>query len=213
MSEKTDESPIVSLKPEQLNAAGDMLGRAFCSDAMSEYLFPNPATRQRRIGWMMQRLARFAARYAITETTPELDCLACWFRSDQTQITGMRMLRCGMWASPLRLGLGPLKRFFSMMQTANTLQANLSNEVHWYLQLLAVDPARQGAGLGTRLLLRGLEWADRDGLPCRLETTTPQNVAFYRKHGFEITAEAEIGNSSTKIITMERPTGGTIGRD
>jgi len=33
--------------------------------------------------------------------------------------------------------------------------------------------------------------ADRMGLPCYLETMTTQNVAFYRRHGFEVIATGQ----------------------
>jgi ribosomal protein S18 acetylase RimI-like enzyme len=59
---------------------------------------------------------------------------------------------------------------------------------HWYLPWLAVEPGRQGDGLGGRLLGHCLEVVDESGLPAFLETPNPRNVGFYERHGFVVVA-------------------------
>jgi hypothetical protein len=34
--------------------------------------------------------------------------------------------------------------------------------------------------------------ADAEGLPCYLETETPGNVAYYRRHGFDVRSEWDV---------------------
>jgi ribosomal protein S18 acetylase RimI-like enzyme len=63
---------------------------------------------------------------------------------------------------------------------------------HWYLIHVGVDPAAQGRGLGARLLAPTLERCDREGTPAYLETARAANLPFYRRLGFEVTAESEI---------------------
>lgn len=65
-------------------------------------------------------------------------------------------------------------------------------EDHWYLQLLATHPDWQRQGLGAALMAAKFESADRDGIPCHLETETLVNVAYYRRHGFDVHAEFDI---------------------
>jgi GNAT superfamily N-acetyltransferase len=59
---------------------------------------------------------------------------------------------------------------------------------HWYLPWLAVEPGRQGDGLGGRLLAYCLEIVDGSGLPALLDTPNPRNVGFYERHGFVVVA-------------------------
>jgi ribosomal protein S18 acetylase RimI-like enzyme len=59
---------------------------------------------------------------------------------------------------------------------------------HWYLPWLAVEPDRQSAGSGGRLLAHCLAIVDESGLPAFLETPNPRNVGFYERHRFEVTA-------------------------
>lgn len=68
-------------------------------------------------------------------------------------------------------------------------------EPHWYLALLIVDPDAQGRGLGSALIQPGLDLADRDGLPCYLETQKRSNVSWYQRFGFEVTEVIEVGDA------------------
>jgi ribosomal protein S18 acetylase RimI-like enzyme len=79
------------------------------------------------------------------------------------------------------------------------------HEPHWYLSLLAVDPARQGHGIGAALIEDGIARADDDGLPAYLETSNPKNLAWYRRFGFEIEQELRVGATKPAIWTMRRP--------
>ena len=75
-------------------------------------------------------------------------------------------------------------------------------EPHWYLPLLGVDPARQGLGLGTRLLEHANDMFDRDGIVAYLESSNPRNIGLYQRHGFEILGTVQVGRSP--VITPMR---------
>jgi ribosomal protein S18 acetylase RimI-like enzyme len=65
-------------------------------------------------------------------------------------------------------------------------------ELHWHLNMLATHPDWQRRGLGAALMAVGFAIADEAGLPCYLETETPENVAYYRRHGFEVRSEWDV---------------------
>ena len=74
---------------------------------------------------------------------------------------------------------------------------------HWYLPWLGVGSAEQGRGLGGQLLTACLEVVDESHLPAYLETPNPRTLAFYRRHGFEVTGEARAG-ACPPVTMMER---------
>ena len=55
-----------------------------------------------------------------------------------------------------------------------------------YLWFIGVFPDGQGQGVGGRLMEQVLAIAERKGLPIYLETSTPENLPFYQKWGFEV---------------------------
>jgi GNAT superfamily N-acetyltransferase len=75
---------------------------------------------------------------------------------------------------------------------------------HWYLPMIGVDPAHQGAGLGAALMTEGLKAVDRDGLIAYLESSNPRNVSLYERHGFEVIGEIQSGSSPVVRPMMRR---------
>ena len=78
------------------------------------------------------------------------------------------------------------------------------SDPHWYLGLIAVDPAYRGRGVGTKLLEYSLAIVDRDGLPAYLESTNAANLSLYRRFGFQQLAEVRVGSSPLRF-PMLRP--------
>jgi ribosomal protein S18 acetylase RimI-like enzyme len=77
-------------------------------------------------------------------------------------------------------------------------------EAHWYLPLIAVDPAHQGKGHGDALMRHALELIDREEAPAYLESSNPRNIPFYRRHGFEELGTIQAGSSPTLVPMLRR---------
>lgn len=73
-----------------------------------------------------------------------------------------------------------------------------------YLDLLAVDPAAQGTGLGTRLISSAVARFDQMGKDLVLETFNPRNVAFYGQFGFEVETQAPVATRGPTLMVMRR---------
>ncbi|WP_410651053.1 GNAT family N-acetyltransferase [Amycolatopsis sp. cmx-4-54] len=74
----------------------------------------------------------------------------------------------------------------------------------WFLATVGVHPAHQGKGLGRAIVEPGLVAADAAGVPAFLETSEPANVPFYRKLGFEVTAEVELPDGGPRTWAFRR---------
>lgn len=72
-------------------------------------------------------------------------------------------------------------------------------QLHWYLPLVGVDPFEQGRGLGSSLLMQGLERCDLEKLPAYLESTNPRNLPLYERLGFEVLGS--IRTETSPVIT------------
>ena len=76
-------------------------------------------------------------------------------------------------------------------------------EVHCYLQLIGVDPAHQGKGIGSALLSQILNDCDAQRLPAYLEATSPRNLPLYKRHGFEALGRIQVADSPP-VVPMRR---------
>jgi GNAT superfamily N-acetyltransferase len=62
-------------------------------------------------------------------------------------------------------------------------------ERHVHVGPVGVEPGVQGLGIGRRMLEAVCERLDHDGETGWLETDKPENVVFYRRHGFDVAVE------------------------
>jgi GNAT superfamily N-acetyltransferase len=69
---------------------------------------------------------------------------------------------------------------------------------------MGVLPDHRRRGNATGLLGAGFAWADARALTCSLETLDPDNVAFYRRRGFEVVAAEPVAGSDLTVTSMRR---------
>lgn len=82
---------------------------------------------------------------------------------------------------------------------------------HFYLSLLATDPAQRGLGHGLRLLEDNLREVDAQGAPAYLEASNPANVRLYERHGFRLTGSFDLPADGPTVHTMWRDERTTAG--
>ncbi|MEB4615877.1 GNAT family N-acetyltransferase, partial [Leucobacter sp. M11] len=75
----------------------------------------------------------------------------------------------------------------------------------WTLETVGVDPAHQGAGLGTAVTRAGLGYIDARGDVVALETSDERNVRLYERLGFAVVAHTEVPGGPG-VTSMVRPT-------
>jgi GNAT superfamily N-acetyltransferase len=90
-------------------------------------------------------------------------------------------------------------------QYAQIVDEHRPEESHHFLAVLGVDPDHHGRGFGGILLEEVHRQAalhpDSDGVA--LDTENPKNLSFYRRFGYELTAESDL--AGIKIYHFFRP--------
>lgn len=76
---------------------------------------------------------------------------------------------------------------------------------HWYLPMIGVDPSRQRRGLGSVLLRCALERCDREARAAYLESSNPENIPLYERHGFRRLGRIQAGTSPTIYPMLRTP--------
>lgn len=175
-----------ALAPDQAGAVG-VLTLAFSIDPMARWTLPDPA----------KYLAIFAS---ITKAFG-----GSAFEKGTAYIAN-GFTGAALWLPP---GIGSdnesLKRLFDE-NTGDDIKKDMQvifeqmekfhpAEPHWYLPMIGVDPAHQGAGIGSALMTEALKAVDRDGSIAYLESSNARNISLYQRHGFEVIGEIQSGNS------------------
>jgi ribosomal protein S18 acetylase RimI-like enzyme len=111
-----------------------------------------------------------------------------WVRSTDCQLALPEKLRM-MPAMTMSFGPGPALRVAAWL---SAWARHDPGEPHVHLGPIGVDPGVQRQHIGQELMERYCRELDQEGALGYLETDRPGNVEFYRRFGFEITAEISI---------------------
>lgn len=82
------------------------------------------------------------------------------------------------------------------------IAGHYTDEPTWFLDMVGVDPLRQGGGVGSLLIEHGLRFAREQGVPASLETSSPNLVGYYERFGFAVEAEEDAPDGGPHVWFM-----------
>ncbi len=195
---------IARLRRDQRRAASETLARAFDDDPIFRYLYPAPRRRRWACRGFLGTLVRDALPFGEVWAAVDDDTVvatAGWLPEGAYPPSAWRQFRQLIDAAAALL---TPQTFADGLRYLNDLPKLHPKEPHWYLAVIGVEPARQGQGLGGKLLDAVLDRLDTSGVPAYLETSTEANVAWYRHHGFEVQGETRPSRIGPPVWTMWR---------
>ncbi len=198
---------VVDLPLSRIKKAAELLSRVFWNDPMTVFLFPDADERRDRQPHFYVMNMEHAAVGGELYTTSSFKGVAVWrFPGDETR----RWVEAGKDPRdrlPEVMGAGPFERLMIITECIYAMHRSLVKGKHCYLLFLGVEPGQQQHGIGSMLIKPVLNRADEEGLPCYLETMKEVNLAFYRKHGFQVGDEKQIANDGPHIWALQRSPG------
>jgi GNAT superfamily N-acetyltransferase len=184
---------IRRLRDDERAAAGAVAGRALSSNPTAHWTFGDAAPARLRgnldlfVGFVQTQPAPWGALLGehvvgVCAASPPGACISAVVPD------GFRELpdEVGPPGDPSRL------QFDWALLVAHDL-----DERHWHVGPVSVEPELQGTGVGGRLLAAFCEQMDDEGEIAWLETDKPENVAFYRRSGFEEADEVTVHGLTT----------------
>jgi ribosomal protein S18 acetylase RimI-like enzyme len=196
-------SAIMSLQRGSIDRAAITLERAFSTDPLFTWIFPDPDTRSARLQRFIRVPLEYGVRYGRVTASHEAKAACVWLPPG-AGMTMPRMIRSGMLGAPFRTGFGPFLKFMAANEIMDKIHKARAPEPHWYLVVVGVDPELQGQGVGSAIVRDGLAFADRESKPCYLDTSERRNLAFYERLGFVVLDEATLGKGGPKAWAMRR---------
>jgi GNAT superfamily N-acetyltransferase len=187
-------------------AVVEMLVRAFFEDPAFVWVLPDPASRAARMRWLGHRWIRVRQQQGdplLVE--PARGFLVGVSPTGNPDVPFWSQVKVGLLGMPFVYGARSFRRFLAVDADVKRRHARELTEPHTIIDILAVDPAAQGCGVGTGLLHRYLQAADQQQLPAYLITHNPRNLAFYQRSGFQVIREAPVAPGAVLGWSMRRP--------
>ena len=196
-------SPLVRpAAPGDVDALVEVLARAFDDDPVPRWLFRGEHRRRKGL----RRFFAIQLRHTYLDdgevwTTEDRAGASLWAPPDKAR-PGWRDMARLLPVVPCLAGLG--RDSAEAARLLSAVDAARPRERHWYLATLGTDPDRQRTGVGSALVGAVLERVDAEGLPAYLESSKESNLAFYGRHGFEVTGEIHTPRGGPTLWLMWR---------
>lgn len=198
---------VVTVRRGQERAAADAIAAGHADYPAFRHVFPDPRRRARALRPFFEATIRDAVPFGsvlAAASGSTVDAVAVWLPPGAFPWTAWRKAR----ATPafVRVLLADPKAFPAFVRYGGNAERVHPAEPHWYLVVLSVRPEAQRRGLGSRLVEPALGRADREGLPCYLETSDPDNVPFYERFGFSVSEPSlALVPGGPTHVAMRRP--------
>jgi len=189
-----DKTPVIrKLDPSQLEAASNALMMGFSIDPFQRWLMPDPTIYYKNFKkWTVNTCKQSFLEEGVFGDENNYGT-AVWFPP------GFDIDFADVSKTYKEIPRDRKVEAFKMFEMMG------ESRVHdaWYLEYLAVDPSKQGSGLGSLILKESLKVIDELGEAAYLESSNPQNMSLYERFGFRFLKKIQVG-SSPQINTMFR---------
>lgn len=177
--------------------AVDTLARAFADYPFTRHVIAANGHEERIRRYQELCLTRIGMVYGRVWVADEGRAVAVWSVPGQDP-------------SPVFAEIGPVLGELSGDRAAASEAADTAlapyrpEEQGWFLQTVATAPEAQGKGLGSAVLIPGIQEAERAGCPAFLETSSEANLRFYERLGFKVTADVRLPDNGPRTWCMRR---------
>ncbi|MFF2163192.1 GNAT family N-acetyltransferase [Streptomyces sp. NPDC058175] len=163
-----------------------LLDEAFMDDPVSGWVFPEPAHRRRRHAGLMAAFIDISLSEGYVDITEDGAAAALWLSVPARPDGAGGTDEGDDGPAQLRAAVDPDNE---RVEEIGLLTSGIHprDRAHEYLWMIAVDPARQGQGLGTALMEPVLDRCDREGVASYLEASSDRSRVLYERLGFVCT--------------------------
>ena len=188
---------IQTVQPSEIERAVAVELLAFVSDPVMRWLWPDPGEYVRQFPRFVRSFGERAFEHGSAHVSEDFGGVALWLP------VGVEVDGDAVEDLFRETTVEPVKS--EMLSILEQMGSHHTQEQHWYLAIIGVDPAQQSKGIGSELLQYALAPCDEQGLFAYLESSNPRNISLYERHGFEVQGSIQVGASPSVVAMLRQP--------
>ena len=210
MKKRTSNIPgLNNLQKENWGQAIDCLTDAFSEDACFKYLLRSEVIDPAKARFIHEYTLKYSySNGEVFVTSKNVEGVSIWLPPETNNHTSLIHVWNFIISGGLKMDKLVHPGTIDMMRKYGTYSSNLHHKYakgpHWYLMSLGVAKEFQGMGFSKKLLLPMLDYLDKHGQSCYLETHNSDNVPYYERFGFLTMEVGTLPGSDKKHWAMLR---------
>ncbi|HMZ66740.1 MAG TPA: GNAT family N-acetyltransferase [Leptospiraceae bacterium] len=179
------------LDKKEIPPASKIFAAAMFNDPLHIWFLPDPTTRLQKLEHLYHFKLKSQWKSAF-RVSQNMEGICIWEKPEEQHAAitfsdlyyGLSLL--------FQVGLVSLWKMIRYQLWSTRLRIKVTNERHWYLNVIVVSPDHQGKGMASKMIKPFLEKASQVGEMAYLETQNVNNVPIYEKYGFVLMESKEI---------------------
>jgi ribosomal protein S18 acetylase RimI-like enzyme len=208
-SEQTEIIGLNKLKESDWNKALDCLTDAFNEDPCFLYLLQSDKYEPEKARFIHDYTLKYGYKSGnVYVTSSGVEGVSIWLPPKTNNHSALmhvwNFIICGGLKMDSQINSGTISTMKKYGSYSSKLHHKYAKEPHWYLMSIGVAKEFQGKGFAKKLILPMLDYLDKNGQSCYLETHNFRNVAYYEKYGFKTMEIGLLPGTNTEHFAMLR---------
>ena len=184
---------MYKLQKRDLNKASAVLNRSFNDYPIFKYIIPDPEYRKAKLRYLCHFLLSLGiAKGEVIGPSNKMEGVSIWLPPKGSKSSSMDPIRAGLLNLLVHVKLGTISRFIEVGKIKGKMRAEIIKGQYHSCDMIGVDPLLQRQGFGCKMIEAKLLDFDREEMPCYLETSKHENIAYYERFGFSQINEYKI---------------------
>ena len=204
MKETFDLQGLYRVQKKDLKKCAEVAARAFIDDPSSKYLLKKKLSCPKLYNYYLNAFKALYSDAYILAPSEAVEGVLILMPPGASRVASGKFIKAGGLLLPFSVCWGILSRSIEYENNNCKIRQSVCPDETWYIFQVAVDPEKQGLGLGSVMMRPFFNWLDERHLPCYLETHKEKNVDLYTHYGFSVKGIDTLPDKSQKQYAMLR---------
>lgn len=195
---------IYRIKKKDLKKCAETAASAFIDDESSKFILSSKLTHKTLYDFYLVIYNAIYNKMYMFSESENIDGLVIISPINNSELSLWNFLQAGGLKLVFSNGLDFVLRTLNYERNCIKIRKNFVSSDDWYLFQFGVLPAKQGMGLGSKIMKPILNWFDSKKISCYLETQKNLNVDIYNHFGFLLKSTDTLPGKDVNQFAMLR---------
>lgn len=195
---------LYRIKKTDLKKCAETAAQAFIDDESSKFILASKLTHKNLYEFYSVIYNAFYNKMYMFSESENIDGFIIISPIKNSELSLWDFIKAGGLKLIFSYGLDFVLRSLNYEENCIKIRKNFVSSDDWYIFQYGVSPAKQGMGLGSRIMKPVLNWFDSEKIACYLETQKNVNVDIYNHFGFALKSTDTLPNKDIKQFAMLR---------